>query len=52
MKKLLLIEDDERLASLVCQYLQSNDFSVERLPNGDGLIALVKTPHPMWSYLM
>lgn len=46
MRKLVLVEDDERLASLVCQYLQSNDFSVERLPNGDGLIALVKDTAP------
>lgn len=46
MKKLVLVEDDERLASLVCQYLESNDFSVKRLPNGDGLMELVKATNP------
>ncbi len=46
MKELILVEDDERLAALVCQYLQNNSFNVTRLPNGDGLIEKVKALSP------
>ena len=37
-KHLLMIEDDARLAAMVSEYLQLNDFSVERV--GDGLSGL------------
>ncbi|BFT29411.1 response regulator [Alteromonas sp. D210916BOD_24] len=46
MKELILVEDDERLAALVNQYLQSNGFNVTRLANGDGLIERVKSKTP------
>lgn len=34
MKKILLIEDDARLSSLVSQFLQENEFDVLALPDG------------------
>ncbi len=34
MKKVLLIEDDERLSSLICQFLQENEFKVLALTSG------------------
>ena len=34
MRRILLAEDDERLAGLVKEYLEANDFSVELEPNG------------------
>ena len=37
-KHLLMIEDDARLAAMVAEYLQLNDFSIERV--GDGLSGL------------
>ncbi len=46
MKELILVEDDERLAALVSQYLQNNGFNVTRLANGDGLIERVKAQVP------
>lgn len=46
MKKVILVEDDNRLAALISQYLESNDFVVQRLPSGEGLLALVKATSP------
>ncbi|MDY6925938.1 MAG: response regulator [Pseudomonadota bacterium] len=46
MKSLILVEDDERLAELVSQYLTANDFSVTRFADGEGLIERVKTTPP------
>jgi len=46
MKSLILVEDDERLAELVSQYLTANDFSVTRFANGEGLIERVKAVPP------
>ncbi len=46
MKKLVLVEDDERLAALVVEYLERNGFSVSRLACGEGLVELVKSITP------
>jgi DNA-binding response OmpR family regulator len=46
MKSLILVEDDERLAELVGQYLTANGFSVVRFADGEGLIERVKTRAP------
>ena len=46
MKSLILVEDDERLAELVSQYLTANDFSVTRFADGEGLIERVKASPP------
>ena len=39
-KHLLMIEDDARLAAMVAEYLQLNDFSIEQV--GDGLSGLAR----------
>ena len=46
MKSLILVEDDERLAELVSQYLTANGFSVIRFADGEGLIERVKVTPP------
>lgn len=46
MKSLILVEDDERLAELVGQYLTANGFNVVRFADGEGLIERVKTLAP------
>ncbi|WP_394221824.1 response regulator [Alteromonas gracilis] len=46
MKKLVLVEDDERLAALVVEYLERNSFCVSRLACGDRLVKLVKSVAP------
>ncbi|MEC9259847.1 MAG: response regulator [Pseudomonadota bacterium] len=46
MKSLILVEDDERLAELVSQYLRANGFSVLRFADGEGLIERVKVTPP------
>lgn len=46
MKNLVLVEDDERLAALVVEYLERNGFKVSRLACGEGLVELVKTVMP------
>ena len=46
MKNLVLVEDDERLAALVVEYLERNGFKVSRLACGEGLVELVKTVIP------
>lgn len=46
MKKVVLVEDDNRLAALISQYLESNDFVVKRLPSGEGLLELVNATSP------
>ena len=46
MKSLILVEDDERLAELVSQYLTANDFSVDRFADGEGLVERVKAAPP------
>ncbi|MDC8831590.1 response regulator [Alteromonas gilva] len=46
MKTIVLVEDDERLAELVCQYLQNNHFNVTRFANGQGLIEHVRKAQP------
>ena len=43
-KHLLMIEDDARLAAMVAEYLQLNDFSMERV--GDGLSGLNRLRQP------
>ena len=43
-KHLLMIEDDARLAAMVAEYLQLNDFSIERV--GDGLSGLNRLRQP------
>ena len=46
MKQVLLVEDDERLSSLICQYLTENDFIVHRLSSGENLLQHVQTSPP------
>ncbi|MCF2948749.1 response regulator [Paraglaciecola aquimarina] len=46
MKKVLLVEDDERLSALVCKFLQENDFQVKTLIDGENLNAEVKSFAP------
>lgn len=46
MKQVLLVEDDERLSTLICQFLIENGFAVTRLANGKGLIEQVKRSPP------
>ncbi|MEP1553779.1 MAG: response regulator [Paraglaciecola sp.] len=46
MKQVLLVEDDERLSTLICQFLIENGFAVKRLANGKGLIEQVKRSPP------
>jgi len=44
-KHLLMIEDDARLAAMVAEYLQLNDFSVEH--TRDGLSGLSRLRQPV-----
>ncbi|NVK55933.1 MAG: response regulator [Alteromonadaceae bacterium] len=46
MKTIVLVEDDERLAELVCQYLHNNGFNVTRFASGEGLIECIKKAQP------
>ncbi|MEP0175264.1 MAG: response regulator [Paraglaciecola sp.] len=46
MKQVLLVEDDERLSTLICQFLIENGFAVKRLANGKGLMEQVKRSPP------
>ncbi|WP_299082096.1 response regulator [uncultured Paraglaciecola sp.] len=46
MKQVLLVEDDERLSSLISQYLREQDFKVQRLANGDTLLQHIQTSPP------
>ena len=46
MKQVLLVEDDERLSSLISQYLTKHDFIVHRLANGENLLQYIKTSPP------
>lgn len=38
MKKVLLVEDDERLSALIKQFLQENEFEVLALPDGNNIL--------------
>ena len=44
-KHLLMIEDDARLAAMVAEYLQLNDFSVEHARDGLSGLARLRQPH-------
>ncbi len=46
MRELILVEDDQRLAELVSQYLENNEFNVTRLADGQGLIEQVRAKQP------
>jgi DNA-binding response OmpR family regulator len=46
MKQVLLVEDDERLSSLICQYLSEHNFIVQRLASGENLLQHVQTSPP------
>jgi two-component system OmpR family response regulator/two-component system response regulator RstA len=46
IKQVLLVEDDERLSSLISQYLTEHNFIVHRLSNGDNLLQHVQTSPP------
>lgn len=46
MKKILLVEDDERLSALICQFLTENNFTVKALINGNNLLDTVQTFQP------
>lgn len=46
MKQVLLVEDDERLSSLISQYLTENDFIVHRLASGEKLLEHIQTSPP------
>jgi DNA-binding response OmpR family regulator len=45
-KRLLLVEDDARLASLVREYLQQHDFHVEIEPRGDRAVQRILQERP------
>lgn len=46
MKQVLLVEDDERLSSLISQYLTEHDFAVSRLANGENLLSYIQASPP------
>ena len=46
MKQVLLVEDDDRLSSLISQYLTEHDFIVHRLASGEKLLDYVQTSPP------
>ncbi|MFT5675282.1 MAG: DNA-binding response OmpR family regulator [Paraglaciecola sp.] len=46
MKHILLVEDDDRLSQLVCEFLREQGFSVERLASGVGLLSTVQSQTP------
>jgi two-component system OmpR family response regulator/two-component system response regulator RstA len=46
MKQVLLVEDDERLSSLISQYLTEHDFVVKCLSNGEKLLRQIQTSPP------
>lgn len=46
MKHVLLVEDDERLSHLICQYLSEHDFVVQRLASGENLLQHVQNTPP------
>lgn len=46
MKQVLLVEDDERLSSLISQYLTEHDFVVHRLASGENLLQYIQTSPP------
>ena len=49
MYKLLLVEDDARLAQLVTEYLSAYEFAVELVTRGDeALAALPRACARMW----
>ncbi|MEP1446238.1 MAG: response regulator [Paraglaciecola sp.] len=46
MKQVILVEDDDRLSSLISQYLTEHNFEVRRLASGENLLQLVQTSPP------
>jgi two-component system OmpR family response regulator/two-component system response regulator RstA len=46
MQHILLVEDDDRLSQLVCEFLREQGFSVERLPSGVGLLSTIQSQAP------
>ena len=46
MEQVLIIEDDQRLAQMVCDYLRQFGYSLEHAPNGaSGLRQIEKNDH-------
>ncbi|MGS2721677.1 response regulator [Paraglaciecola aestuariivivens] len=45
-KRVLLVEDDDRLSHLICQFLKEHQFKVERLSNGENLLQRIQTSTP------
>ena len=53
MKSLILVEDDERLAELVSQYLTASGFSVTRFADGKGAQSAaqsIRAVHAAWQH--
>jgi DNA-binding response OmpR family regulator len=46
MKQVLLVEDDERLSSLISQYLTEHNFIVHSLASGKNLLQYIQTSPP------
>ncbi|MGJ8679326.1 response regulator [Paraglaciecola sp.] len=46
MKKILLVEDDERLSALICKFLTDNNFIVKTLIDGTHLLSEVQNFSP------
>lgn len=46
MKNILLVEDDDRLSKLVCDYLTQHEFQVKCLPDGSKLLEQVERLYP------
>ncbi|WP_158966383.1 response regulator [Paraglaciecola sp. L3A3] len=46
MTKVLLVEDDERLSTLICKFLSDNHFIVHPMNNGEGLLQEVQKFQP------
>lgn len=46
MFRVMLVEDDERLASLIVEYLQAYEFAVDLVPRGDLALAHFQTSSP------
>ena len=45
-KKILLVEDDDNLASVYLTRLQAEGFDVKRVPNGEDALAIAMEYHP------
>lgn len=46
MKKILLVEDDDSLASVYTTRLEAEGFTIKRVPNGEDALAAAMEMHP------